>query len=355
MKIVDFIIVGQGLAGTLLAHDLIAKKQSVVIIDKSLKGAASKVAAGIINPVGMKRCTPSYNADQFLPIAFSRYFQLQKLLKVNFFNTVPILRLFANQEVNHQWQIKYSNTNMERYISQLLAPNTFPFLHDNYGSACVEPSARLDIPVFLEASRLYFKKHQTVLQERFDFNFLELNPLSYKGYQAKKVIFCEGYRVKDNPYFSKLPLTPTKGEVMTIKVPELEEFSKIISKAVYILPKGNHLFMVGSTYHHTDLSDTITDEGKEFLIDKTKDILRLDFEVVSIFSGVRPTVKDRKNLIGLHPIHSSIGVFNGLGTRGALQGPLLSHDFSTFLTQSNKNTQSSEYQRLARFLKPNSV
>jgi glycine oxidase len=355
MKTVDYIIVGQGLAGTLLAHDLIAQNQSLLIIDKPLIGAASRVAAGIINPVGMKRCIPSYNADQFLDVAFSCYRRLQKTLNHNFFKPTPILRLFANQDVSHQWQIKFSNTDMQRFINQLVAPNTISYLHNHYGSATIEPAARLEISTFLEISRSYFEKKQTLFEEQFDFKQLKIKPLSYKGFQAKKIIFCEGYRLKDNPFFSELPLTPTKGEVMTIKVPQLESTSKIISKGVYILPLGNHHFIVGSTYHHTDLSDTVTVEGLAFLNQKVKEMLKLDFEVVSAVAGVRPTVKDRKSLIGLHPKHNSIGVFNGFGTRGALQGPLLSQRFSTFLTQAPKNTQSVDCQRLASFLKPNSV
>ena len=67
MKSVDYIIVGQGLAGTLLAHDLIEQGHTLVVIDKDLKASASKVAAGLFNPVSMKRCIPTWNASIFLP------------------------------------------------------------------------------------------------------------------------------------------------------------------------------------------------------------------------------------------------------------------------------------------------
>ena len=45
----DFIIVGQGLAGTLLAHDLIELEKSVIIIDTHLKASSSRVAAGPVS------------------------------------------------------------------------------------------------------------------------------------------------------------------------------------------------------------------------------------------------------------------------------------------------------------------
>ena len=136
---------------------------------------------------------------------------------------------------------------------------------------------------------------------------------------------------------------------MTIRIPSLEYFDKIISKGVYILPLGNYLYVVGATYNHTDLTDELTNEGQSFLRDKISDILSVKYEVISSVAGVRPTVKDRKTLIGLHPNYDKIGVFNGLGTRGALQGPLLSAEFSAVLVANQKNCQIIDNQRLTRF------
>ena len=113
MKKVDVIVVGQGIAGTLLAHDLIEARQSVAIIDVNLKASATRVAAGLINPVGMKRCIPSHNAHQYFPKAIERYREIEQKLDTNFLEVKSILRLFANQEVKHDWQIKFSNTNMD--------------------------------------------------------------------------------------------------------------------------------------------------------------------------------------------------------------------------------------------------
>ena len=352
MKKVDVIVVGQGIAGTLLAHDLIEAHQSVAIIDVNLKASATRVAAGLINPVGMKRCIPSHNAHQYFPKAIERYREIEQKLDANFLEVKPILRLFSNEEVKHDWQIKFSNTNMDRYISRFFDCNTYPFLNDNNGSAEVYPSAHIDLPTFLDKSREYFKAESLLLEERFDFSQFDPNQGVYKLLQSDRVIFCEGFRVKDNPYFKSLPLSPTKGEVMTIRIPSLENFDKIISKGVYILPLGNHLYVVGATYNHTDLTDELTTEGQSFLRDKISDILSVKYEVISSFAGVRPTVKDRKTLIGLHPKYDKIGVFNGLGTRGALQGPSLSAEFSAVLVGIQKNTQNIDNQRFMRFFNP---
>ena len=230
MKKIDFIIVGQGLAGTLLAHDLIELNKSVAIIDKNLSASASRVAAGLINPVGMKRCIPSNKAHIYLPIAIKRYQELERKLNTHFFRLKPILRLFANDQLRHDWQIKYSNGDMDQYIHNFYTSDTYSFLNNTSGSAEVFPSAHLNVPLFLDESRSYFKLHHTLLEEEFDFSSFISDTITYKSLQADTIIFCEGFRVKDNPFFNFLPLQPTKGEVMTIRIPSLAYFDKIISK-----------------------------------------------------------------------------------------------------------------------------
>lgn len=349
MKTVDFIVVGQGIAGTLLAFDLIDANQSVAIIDVNLKASASRVAAGLINPVGMKRCVPSHNSHLYFPKAIERYRELEQKLGANFLQLKSILRLFSNKTVKNDWQIKFSNTNMDRYISSFFDDNTFSAFKDTNGSAEICSAAHIDLQTFLDKSREHFKKECLLLEERFDFSKFDPKELSYKSIQSNHIIFCEGYRIKDNPYFNNLPLSLTKGEIMTIRIPTLENFDKIISKGVYILPLGNHLFTVGATYNHIDITDKLTHEGQAFLRDKISDILSVDFEIISSVAGVRPTVKDRKTLIGLHPNYNKIGVFNGLGTRGALQGPSLSAEFSAVLVGNQKNFQNIDSQRFMSF------
>ena len=343
----DFIIVGQGLAGTLLAHDLIEAHKSVLIIDANLKASASRVAAGLINPISMKRCIeamPSY----YLTKCLDRFLDLEKKLDSSFLKLKPLLRLFDSIETNNKWIDKYNNEGMSIYIKELLSKNSFSFLNDSFSSALVETAGQLDIKIFLDVSRSYFSKFYHLLDEKFDFSFFNDSKISYKNYSADTIVFCEGFRVMDNPYFNYLPIAPTKGEVMTIKIPSLEYFDKVISKGVYIIPLGNYLYTVGATYNRTDFTDKLTKEGQAFLNKRIKDILNVDYEVINSIAGVRPTVKDRKPLIGMHPKNPNIGIFNGLGARGVLIGPFLSKQFSSMLD--GKSNQNLDFETIDRFL-----
>ena len=343
----DFIIVGQGLAGTLLAHDLIEANKSVLIIDANLKASASRVAAGLINPISMKRCIeamPSY----YLTKCLDRFLDLEKKLDSSFLKLKPLLRLFDSIETNNKWIDKYNNEGMSIYIKELLSKNSFSFLNDSFSSALVETAGQLDIKSFLDVSRSYFSKFYHLLDEKFDFSFFNDSKISYKNYSADTIVFCEGFRVMDNPYFNYLPITPTKGEVMTIKIPSLEYFDKVISKGVYIIPLGNYLYTVGATYNRTDFTDKLTKEGQAFLNKRIKDILNVDYEVINSMAGVRPTVKDMKPLIGMHPKNPNIAIFNGLGARGVLIGPFLSKQFSSMLD--GKSNQNLDFETIDRFL-----
>ena len=162
--------------------------------------------------------------------------------------------------------------------------------------------------------------------EGFHYNEIEFldNGIQYKDIKAKHIIFAEGFGLHANPYFNDLPLDGTKGELLIIKAPNLD-LDVVIKSSVFILPIGNDLYKVGATYDWKDKTNTPTEEGKQELVDKLKEIISCDFEIVEHFGGVRPTVKDRRPLVGTHPEFKQLHVLNGLGTRGVMLGPFLAN------------------------------
>lgn len=45
------------------------------------------------------------------------------------------------------------------------------------------------------------------------------------------------------------------------------------------------------------------------------------FEIINQVAGIRPTVKDRRPLVGQHKDYKNMYLLNGLGTRGVMIGP----------------------------------
>ena len=138
-------------------------------------------------------------------------------------------------------------------------------------------------------------------------------------------MFCEGFGLKQNPFFKELPLNGTKGETMIIKAPELQiDFQ--IKSTVFVLPLGDDLYKVGATFNWKDKSSKPTKEGKEELVEKLKKVIRVPYEIVHHSAGIRPTTKDRKPLVGVHPEYKNLAVLNGLGTRGVMIAPTVAHE-----------------------------
>jgi glycine oxidase len=322
MKEVDYIIVGQGLAGSTLAYTLIGKNQRVLVIDEDKEFTSSKIAAGLCNPIVFKRLTKSWMIDDVLDFSKAFYQDQELLFEAELYFDLPIYKLFVDEEEQKFWNQK-SN---EPELFDWLNPNTeFPFdqemLVHPYGAAHVLKSGFLDTSKWLSLFKGHLIKAESFINSKFNYDDIELvdTGINWKGYNAKKIIFCEGYQTINNPYFGWLPFKLTKGETLTVKFENLE-FKAAINKGVFILPyKGS--YKLGATYDWENFDEKLTKEGKENLLERAGRFIKDKIEVINHKAGVRPTVKDRRPLLGIHPEHNQLAVFNGLGTKGVMLAP----------------------------------
>jgi glycine/D-amino acid oxidase-like deaminating enzyme len=348
----NYIIIGQGLAGTILAHTLIQKKKSVLIIDQEELSNTSKIAAGLYNPVVFKRLVKSWLADDLLPFMDHFYPEAEKVVETKFYFQKHILKPFAEEQEKVLW-LKKCKEEIGMYLSDTIYTDIFSeIIYNPLGAAEVVQAGNLDTRTFLNAFRMYFKKQAALLEEKFEYDqlIIEENSVQYKNNIAEKIIFCEGYKTIDNPYFNWLPFKLTKGEIITVKLLSEQEIpsEKVINKGVFILPIGNNTYKVGATYEWNDLTETPTEKGKQELIAKLEKVIKLPFEVIHHEAGIRPTVNDRRPLIGLHPEHSQLAVFNGMGTKGVMLAPFFANQLMCFL---ESNTALDKEVDIARFKK----
>ena len=84
---IDFLIIGQGICGTMLSWFLQKAGKSFLIIDDNNADAPSKVSAGIINPVTGRRFVYSWMIDTVMPFATQTYKEVG-----NFFNQEMIVQ-----------------------------------------------------------------------------------------------------------------------------------------------------------------------------------------------------------------------------------------------------------------------
>lgn len=328
---IDYLIVGSGLAGISFAEQALRNQKSIFVIDSNLQNS-SKIAGGLYNPVILKRFSKINDAQNQLNLLNEFYQVIELKLNTRFHFKMPILRKFYSIEEQNNWFIASDKEGLSPFLSPNLITNKYNGIDSPFDYGEVIQTGYVDVSLLLEKYRNDLIKNKFFLDEVFDYTVFEhhYNFVKYKDLVAKQIIFAEGFGMHSNPYFNHLPLDGTKGELFIIKAPELN-LDVIVNSSVFILPLGDNLFKVGATYNWVDKNCTPTEAGKNELISKLKEILNCDFEIVSHLAGVRPTVKDRKPLIGTHPIHSRIHILNGLGTRGVLLGPAMAKALFEFI------------------------
>lgn len=320
---IDYLIVGSGLAGIAFAETALNNNKSVLVIDND-SASSSRVAGGLYNPVILKRFTPISNAQEQLDELTSFYTKLESKLGIQVDFKMPIFRKFFSIEEQNNWFVASDKKNLTPFLSTNLITKKVIGLDSPFDFGEVKQTGYVDVASLIEKYKSYLINNNLLLNDSFNYSVLKssLDGLKYKDISAKHIIFAEGFGMHSNPYFNHLPLDGTKGELLIIKAPKLD-LDVIVNTSVFILPLGNGFFKVGATYNWEDKTSIPTAEGKQELIDRIKEILNCDFEIASHFAGVRPTVKDRKPLIGTHSNYKNIHVLNGLGTRGVMLGPTL--------------------------------
>ena len=159
------------------------------------------------------------------------------------------------------------------------------------------------------------------------------NLIRINGHEAKAVIYCQGWRGVQNPQFDWLPLIPNKGELLLIECKELKE-EAILQKGIFVQPLGSNLYKVGATYGRNEYDENASNAGKEWIIQRLDKIIKKPYQIVDQIAGVRPTVLDRRPLIGQHPEFQNQYIFNGFGSKGLSLIPWCAQHFTSFLLDS---------------------
>lgn len=326
MKHVDYIIVGNGLAGIAFCELLRKHNKDFVVFDNQSQ-KSSRVAAGLYNPVILKRFTKAWNAELQLELALPKYKELEELLQVKLDYKLPVYRKFTSIEEQNDWFTASDKPVLCDFLSTTLIKNENPSIHAEFGFGEVLHTGRINTSQLITSYSDFLDNENKLYKEEFHHHQLEIeqNSVQYKNISSKCIVFAEGFGLMTNPFFKNLPLDGTKGEMLTIKAPDLK-MNFVLKSSVFIVPLGNHLYWIGATYEREEITYSITTEAKDELVDKLKKIINCDFEIIHQVAGIRPTTKDRRPLVGNHPIHKNLFVLNGLGTRGVMVSPYVAKE-----------------------------
>ncbi|MGB5556027.1 MAG: FAD-dependent oxidoreductase [Flavobacteriaceae bacterium] len=317
----DYLVIGLGLAGVSFCETLDKHHKTFVVVSDNSQ-TSSVVAGGLYNPVILKRFTMAWMAQEQLVTAMPFYLSLEKKLGARFAYEVPVLRRFASVEEQNLWFEAMDKNGLNEFLSPNIHTNTNPNIDAPNSLGEVVKTGRIDTETLITSFEKQLTDRSVIRKETFDHNLLKVTEghIEYKSLKAKQIVFAEGYGMKNNPYFNYLPLIGTKGEYVIIYAPELKEES-CIKSAIFCIPLGKDIYKVGANYERSDKTSATTQKAKDELLKKLDDLIKCDYMVVDQVAGIRPTVTDRRPLVGQHPDYKSVYVLNGFGSHGVMIAP----------------------------------
>ena len=320
----DYIIVGLGIAGISFCEQLQKHGKSFLVIDSGSEGSTAK-SGGVFNPTVLKRFTAAWNATAFFPVAVDFYRHLSEKLQREIFVKTPILRIFKSVEEQNNWTVASDKKELQHFLSSKFLKNENPSITAPLGFGEVLGTAQINATDLLDAYKNLLISKKSLLSESFQYEEVQQlqNGVVYKNISAKKIVFCEGAKVIENPFFQKNAIIGNKGEYIIIKAPALK-LNALLKGPMYVIPLGNDEYKVGATYSRDDYSSNCTEEAKEEILSKLNSFINCPFEILGQTAGIRPTTKDHRPLLGNFEENPNLVFFNGLGSRGFLMAPLLS-------------------------------
>lgn len=307
----EVLIVGQGLAGTLLGWELARAGIAFRIADAGPAGAASRAAAGIINPITGRRLVKAWRIDALLPAARAVFAELGAAAGRPFWREFRVRRLFADDAERAAWAAKSARGELAPFAGAADAAGFW-----------IEGAARVDVPALLDWARAVWTAQGLLLAGPAD-------PVAARR-RYGLVIDCTGLPAARSGPFAVLPWSFDRGEMLELAVPGLED-GVILNRRHWVLPVGGDAAWFGATHAPGETDAAPTAAGRARLEAAARGLLDRPFAVTGQRGGVRVTTPDRRPVVGRHPDDPGLGVCNGLGAKGALFAPWLARQWREHL------------------------
>jgi len=327
---IDFLIIGQGIAGTAMAYRLGKEGKRIMLLDQPMHNQSSRVAAGLYNPITGRKMVKTWMAEELFPEIEPFYRELEKISSRKFLYPQKIYRPFLTIEEQNEWMGHSSDPNIGQFIEQIFTSSIYTQVRDPFGGVMLQGSGWVDLPTLLDGMASFFGDNLRIEKFQEELLIQQGEGWNYKGRHAKAVIFCSGMGTKQSRFFSFLPFSPVKGEILEVK--QEADLDCIVNRGVFRIPLNNGNVRLGSTYSWHDLNQGATSRAAKELVEKLQELVQVEVEgIIHHGFGIRPATKDRKPFLGKHPELSNVYVFNGFGTKGVSLVPHFSKVMQDFI------------------------
>lgn len=345
------LVLGGGFAGRLLTWFLCKKGADVTLADSGDPNSATRVSAGIIKPITGRRIVKSSYAGEAIPFAFHTYLEISELSGIEILRNKPVLLIFTSAGNRNDWMARSAEPDMEGAVMEFVGPEkTGIALNAPFGGAILNHSGFAEPHSFQQAIDVGLKNKCEILPVPGidELPVVDGNGVRFLNRKFDLVVLCQGPGAVHVAFTSWIPFQPVKGEILDVAINGLMD-DYVLSTGIYVVPYGDGKFRVGSTYEWNDLNCIPTENARSVLVKSLSELIRLPIEVTGQKAGIRPAVADRRPLIGHVPEHQSVGVFNGLGTKGAMLGPYFASQAADYFVHGTAPDPDADLLRFSKF------
>lgn len=308
------LIVGGGLAGLSIAHQLRMRNEDFQLVCDLSKPSSTAVATGMFNPIVFRHLNLSWMIDDLLPALHKFMDEVAAATGQTFESLITFKKRIPNEEYERLWESRQSDPAHSNYFGPL-----------QNGHGRIERAGIVDCKKFQSCYLNLLKSENKLVDSTFIYDEIDLTQDSptWKNHNFSRIIFCEGAFAIHNPLFNWLPFNICKGQWIVIKTEEhLTE--EVINNKINIIPMGNLTYKLSSTYRWNNLNWDAEVEPEGELIKNFREVFDVPFKIIDRAAGLRPTVADRRPYLGEHPTHKNLFIFNGLGSKGVMLAPFFS-------------------------------
>jgi glycine/D-amino acid oxidase-like deaminating enzyme len=333
--IYDYLVVGQGLAGTLASFELLQLGKKVLVADQLRHDSSSRIAAGLYTPITGKNMVLTWKADKLFPQLEYTYRKLEKILGELFLHELPVFKPFIDLAEYHDWMGKSSYPDYQEYIHRVVKPNeTVDDIENPYGGVLLKRSGYLEVTKLLDSYRRWLNSQGFLTETEIDPELISFNEQGVNYLEkpiSRMIIWCTGtcFSIKN-----KKIILPLKGEILELSMERKPEV--IFNRKVFRLPLSGKRVKVGSTYDRKDLTNSCNLENQNLLVNQLKQWCNSPLKLLDHSCGFRPSTYNRRPVVGLHPQHKLFAVFNGLGTKGVSLAPYFAKQLAEHLEYSKE-------------------
>ena len=344
----DYLIIGQGICGTFLSWYLQQLGQSFLVMDHQKPFSPSRVASGVVNPVTGRILATTWLAETLIPFTGQAYEAIGASIQADVIKEYSILSFPSTHQMKEAHEKRIAEFNS--YIEP--AADHYPQFRYLFGSYSISPVWLVDLHPLLNAWRDKLMAGGQLLEENFDLNELRMDQagVRYKNIRARKIIFCNGTESFRYPFWKNLPYADNKGEALIVDMPSLSRNHIYKLGSLILVPWYEGQWWVGSSYDRVFESAAPTQQFRDTTQQQLEGFLDIPFTVKDHLAAVRPANMERRPFVGLHPHFPSIGILNGMGTKGCSLAPYFASQLADHLVTGKAIDAEADVQRFRKTL-----